>query len=223
LEIGYHRLGSCDGRAQRARVWGHMRAKTEIVRQRILAAALETMCDVGYEAASTRLVAERAGLSQSLMRYYFQTKEELWLAMIGEVMTTFSTDLSAGLKELRRRDPASVLRVVIDRIVRLGVRTPGFHRITLMEGTQNSPRLPWLIDEHFRTFYEFVFGLIKEGQALGQVRKLEPARLTYTLAALIGGFFAAAQQLRLLSGKDMFEPEEVDETIGFVSAILFED
>jgi TetR/AcrR family transcriptional regulator len=200
-----------------------MKAKTELVRQRILAAALETMCDVGYEAASTRLVAERAGLSQSLMRYYFQTKEELWLAMIGEVMTTFSTDLSAGLRELRQRDPASILRVVIDRIVRLGVRTPGFHRITLMESTQNSQRLPWLIDEHFRTFYEFVLGLIKEGQALGQVRKLEPARLTYTLAALIGGFFAAAQQLRLLSGKDMFDPKEVDETIGFISAILFED
>lgn len=199
-----------------------MNEKTEQIRQRILDAALATMGDVGYEGASTRLIAERAGISHSLMRYYFKTKEDLWFTMIGELMGIFTADLAADLESLRSSDSASVLRAVIERLVRFNAQAPGFHRLTLMESTQNSPRLSWLMERHFREFYEFLLALIVEGQAQGKVRKLEPLRLTYGIASLLGGFFTAAHQLQLLSGKDLFAADEVEQTLAFICAIVFE-
>lgn len=199
-----------------------MREKTEQIRKRILDAALQTMCDIGYEGASTRLIAERAGISHPLMRYYFKTKEDLWLAMIGELMAIFTADLSADMERLTSREPATVLRAVIERLVRFNAQSPGFHRLTLMESTQNSPRLPWLMENHFRSFYELLRNLILEGQAQGTVRKLEPLRLVYSIPSMIGSFYAAAHQLELLSGRDVFAPGEVDQTVEFICAIVFE-
>ncbi len=49
------------------------------MRERILAAAEAEFAVSGREAASTRAIATRAGCAQGLLRYYFPTKEDLWL------------------------------------------------------------------------------------------------------------------------------------------------
>jgi len=54
----------------------------EETRARILAAAIETFASVGYEAAHTRLLAERAGVKLPAIPYYFGSKEGLFRAVI---------------------------------------------------------------------------------------------------------------------------------------------
>jgi len=54
----------------------------EETRGRILAAAIETFASVGYEAAHTRLLAERAGVKLPAIPYYFGSKEGLFRAVI---------------------------------------------------------------------------------------------------------------------------------------------
>lgn len=46
-------------------------------KQRILKAALETFSEVGYDAATTKMISQRAGLNESLIQRYFQSKFNL--------------------------------------------------------------------------------------------------------------------------------------------------
>ncbi|MFH0754594.1 MAG: TetR/AcrR family transcriptional regulator [Candidatus Omnitrophota bacterium] len=45
--------------------------------QRILKAALEVFSEVGYDAATTKIISQRAGLNESLIQRYFQGKFNL--------------------------------------------------------------------------------------------------------------------------------------------------
>jgi len=50
--------------------------------QRILKAGIEVFSELGYDAATTKKVADRAGLNESLLHRYFESKAGLLLAII---------------------------------------------------------------------------------------------------------------------------------------------
>jgi AcrR family transcriptional regulator len=51
-------------------------------RERILAAALQVFAERGFDGARTREIAERAGANLGLIKYYFDSKEQLWKAAV---------------------------------------------------------------------------------------------------------------------------------------------
>lgn len=53
--------------------------------RRILETAIEVFADEGYEGASTRTLAERAGVNLPAIQYYFGSKEGLYRAAIGHI------------------------------------------------------------------------------------------------------------------------------------------
>lgn len=54
-------------------------------RDRILEAAYRTLVEFGYNQVSMRRIAVEAGVNQSLLHYYFGTKEHLMLEVLGYV------------------------------------------------------------------------------------------------------------------------------------------
>src|SRR4051795_9741054 len=54
-------------------------------RQAILRAALDLFAERGFDGASTRLIAERAGVGQPLLNYHFAGKQELWRAAVDDL------------------------------------------------------------------------------------------------------------------------------------------
>ena len=61
-------------------------ARGEDTRRRILETALEIFAAEGYEGASTRLLAERAGVNLPAIQYYFGSKEGLYRAVIEHIV-----------------------------------------------------------------------------------------------------------------------------------------
>jgi AcrR family transcriptional regulator len=59
--------------------------KGEDTARRILLAAIEVFAEEGYEGASTRSVASRAGVNAPAIQYYFGSKEGLHRAVIGHI------------------------------------------------------------------------------------------------------------------------------------------
>ena len=55
---------------------------TELRRQQIVAALLQEMAEAGYERASTKSIAARAGLAPGLLHYHFSSKEEILLELL---------------------------------------------------------------------------------------------------------------------------------------------
>ncbi|MEV2223544.1 TetR/AcrR family transcriptional regulator [Nocardia vinacea] len=65
---------------------GGSTAKTADIgtRQRLMAATEEIMREDGYAAATSRRVAERAGVKSALVYYYFPTMDDLFLAVLSD-------------------------------------------------------------------------------------------------------------------------------------------
>src|ERR1700758_1105142 len=68
-------------------------------RGRILEAALELFAASGFEGASTRTIAERAGVNLPAIQYYFGSKEGLYRAVVEQ----FSQEMRAGVAPIAER------------------------------------------------------------------------------------------------------------------------
>ncbi len=66
----------------------------EETRKRILDAAIAAFAEVGYEAAHTRLIAERATVKLPAIAYYFGSKEGLYRAVIQHIAAQFEKSMA---------------------------------------------------------------------------------------------------------------------------------
>ena len=80
----------------------------EETRRRILDAAIEVFADVGYEAAHTRLLAERAGVKLPTLAYYFGSKEGLFRAVIEHITAQFERNMEPVEARVRAAIDAGV-------------------------------------------------------------------------------------------------------------------
>src|SRR5882757_8685357 len=76
-------------------------------RQALLESALHEFAASGFEAASTRAIAARAGVRQSQLTYHFDSKDVLWRAAVDHLFGRFDREFVAAL-EPGPDDPASL-------------------------------------------------------------------------------------------------------------------
>src|SRR5262245_23936843 len=137
-------------------------------RDRILAAALVEFARLGFDGASTRSIAARAGVNQGLITYYFGGKDPLWRAAVTDVFSRLAEDTRRRLGELAEVDPVTRLRLVVRHFVRFAAEHPEVHRLMLQEGDGVGPRTRWL----HTTYVAPMFALITK--LVGGARKAIP-------------------------------------------------
>jgi AcrR family transcriptional regulator len=80
-----------EGRRRRPPEGGYARGEEK--RIRIVEVALRIFGEQGYEGASTRQIAQEAGVNPPALQYYFESKEGLYLACIEHIRAVFSKAL----------------------------------------------------------------------------------------------------------------------------------
>jgi AcrR family transcriptional regulator len=78
------------------RSWTHQ----EDNRARLIAAGYAILSEKGYEATTVKEIARLAGVSPGLFHYYFESKDELLLAVLYEAGMRFSQQLKQELQAL---------------------------------------------------------------------------------------------------------------------------
>lgn len=73
--------------------------------------AAKILCDMGYDKASLRDIAEAVGMTKAGLYYYFDSKEEL----LFKILDAFMEEILVGMQELHNQisDPAELLRAMI--------------------------------------------------------------------------------------------------------------
>jgi TetR/AcrR family transcriptional regulator len=169
-------------------------------RDRLVAAALPVFAQRGFEGATTREIARRAGVALAALPYHFETKEALWRAAADRIFGLLAerfTALSAGLGDLDGRERAEAL---LRDFVRFAAEQPELHRFMLQEGTGPSPRLTWLVDTHVRPLYTAVCQMIEAARAQGVAVPGRPEHLYYAMIGAASMPYAMAPEFRLLAG-----------------------
>ncbi|HEY1936196.1 MAG TPA: CerR family C-terminal domain-containing protein [Acetobacteraceae bacterium] len=93
----------------------------EETRQRILRAALQVFAAEGYDGASTRVLAQTAGVNLPAIQYYFGSKEGLYRAVIDHIGETVESRIAPVTEQIRnalaQREPSR--RELLDLLCRM--------------------------------------------------------------------------------------------------------
>lgn len=156
-------------------------------RAQILRAARAVFIERGYLAARVEDVAARANLSKGAVYFYFETKRDLFLALVREEQEQTYSFLDAAESDAR---PATV------KLVDLGQKYVGY-----FAGLKSPPRFFMMMceqairDDEIREelqavhqrFVEQVTRVIAQGIAEGAFRDIDPMAAAQVLKAMIDG------------------------------------
>ena len=148
----------------------------------ILAAALEVFAERGFQAARLEEVAKRAGVSKGALYLYFETKADLFRAV---VTTAISPNLE-HVKALASADAPfeQAARMGVGMLARTVVtdrRITGVVKLVIAE-SRNHPELATIWHETVvEPGIQLLTGLIKAAQARGEIRPGDPRLFAYGL------------------------------------------
>jgi AcrR family transcriptional regulator len=172
-------------------------------RERILEAALQAFAERGFDGATTREIAARAGANLGLLQYHFGGKLPLWRAAVDRAFAALRDGLGDVMREAAAADDRDRLRLLIRRYVRFVARNPEFLMIMHQEGKRAGPRTRWLVDRHVKPLYETTVRFVERAQRGGHLpAAISPVHFHYILAGSVGLIFHQAAECRRLTGMD---------------------
>ena len=148
----------------------------------ILAAALEVFAERGFQAARLEEVARRAGVSKGALYLYFETKADLFRAVVTDAISP----------NIERTKAVASADVPFEQAVRMGVgmlagkvvtdrRITGVVKLVIAE-SRNHPELATLWHETVvEPGVQLLTGLIAAAQARGEVRAGDPRLFAFGL------------------------------------------
>ena len=183
------------------------RRTSEAVAGQLLDAALVEFSIHGFEAASTRAIAQRAGWHQPQINYHFGSKEELWRAAIDHLFAA----LHEAVVDFVEFDgaPVEAFRASMTRFVQFSARHPELHRIMGVEASVDGPRLAWIVDHHAARLHQRVVEGWIAVRASGAGADLGPDEVWQLLIGLGARPFANAPEILRVTGTGPHEDEQL--------------
>ncbi len=177
-------------------------------RERILEAALGAFAQKGFDGASTREIAGRAGVQLGLLQYHFGSKQKLWQAAVdrafGEINRGLDDEMPRALDE---EDELARMRAGIRAHVHYTAHHPEFARLMHDEGKRRGPRMRWIVDRHVKPMFARMERTILQLQELGRIpADIPPLHFVYGLIGAIDTVFHQAEECRRVTGADPSDP-----------------
>ena len=197
-----------------------MQQRSLDTRERLVEAALEIFAARGFEGATTRAIAERAGVALAALPYHFETKDALWRAAADRIFERLRERFAAVLDEAAELELGERLRLLVEEFTRFAAAHPQLHRFMLQEGAGPSERLEWLAETHVRPIFAFVCDLVAQGQARRLLPRGRPEHLFYALIGAASMPYAVAPEYALLTGRAPDAPGLVDAHVDALLGLL---
>lgn len=170
----------------------------------LLAAAAVEFAAHGFDGASTRRIAERAGAHQPQINYHFASKEQLWRQTVDRLFALLAVAPPDGA------DAATGFAAAVRRFLAFSAEHPELNRIINQEATAASARLDWLVATHLRPLHAAVGAIWREVRASGAGADLEPDEVWELITTYGALRFANAPMLARLGISAGTAPADVD-------------
>jgi AcrR family transcriptional regulator len=180
------------------------REKQEI-RQRILSAAREIAAEEGWQAVSTRKVAERIEYSQSTIYDYFENKEAILLALLRFGYEQLVIAVQAAFASTD--DPEARLLAMTEAYWDFAFRSPELYQVMhgladISFGRYGHPDTPVEVKQSFRLTRE---AMEQWAEARG-VERVDFTDLMEARRGLIHGFITLTMARRITGGPERVKP-----------------
>jgi TetR/AcrR family transcriptional regulator len=196
-------------------------------RAAILQAAVREFSREGVAGARTDAIARAAGVNKALLYYYFKDKETLYGAVLDQVFGGLTESIQEALSS--NLPPREKLLAYAGAHFDYIANHPLYPRIVqgeMMRAARGgTPQLERIVQQYFRPLFSKLAAVIREGQAAGEFRSVDPLHFIPSMIAIIVFYFTNAPVMRMLTGADPFSAEFVSArraaVLDFISGALF--
>ena len=156
-------------------------------RAQILRAARAVFIDKGYLAARVEDVAKRANLSKGAVYFYFESKRDLFLALVHE-----EHENTYSFLDVAENDPRPAAVKLLDLGQKYldyfaGLKSPPRFFLMMIEQAIRDDEVREEVQAVHQRFLDQVTRMIAQGVAEGSFRDLDPIAVAQVLKALIDG------------------------------------
>jgi AcrR family transcriptional regulator len=191
----------------------------EATRNQILDAAEIEFAVTGLGAARTDAIAAQTGVTKAMIYYYFQSKEELYRAVLERCFTE-SLEKMEQL-QLDCLPPDAALVRLLEQILCCISENPRIGSILSLEAIQNKGKYyPKKLGD---LLYGTIIHILEQGIAAGVFRQLEPRHTAVNIVGTCAFYFTAQENLKYLwpgkrlLGKDLLQ-QHAQESLDLIMA-----
>ncbi|MGL4316544.1 MAG: TetR/AcrR family transcriptional regulator [Pseudomonas sp.] len=188
-------------------------------RQQILQAAIQVFEQAGFEGASTREIAKRAGVAQGLVTYHFANKDNLWR----EAVKLAFADVPL-LVELPPQPSAEQVRQAFRQFIRgyaqLCLKSSGMAMLLYQQIGQQDERFDWLVREQFLPSQQRLRPLYDACLASDLLKPMPFEHFCFSLAGLTNTYFALADVYRIATSHDPHDAPASAAIVEHIEALL---
>lgn len=184
------------------------RRDPEGTRAALVEAAVHEFAAHGFEGASTRSIAARAGVHQPQINYHFASKADLWCAALDHLFAELGDAIVAAVAGAD--DDLDVARRIIRTVVRESARRPELNRMMVKESSVAGDRLTWLVDHHVRDLFRAHATLWERLREQELVADTDALTAFYVLLGGSSLLYSNSPEARLLAGHDPMQPDRIE-------------
>jgi AcrR family transcriptional regulator len=165
--------------------------------QIILKAAEAEFLEKGYGNAKTVAIAQRAGVSHSMLHYYFRTKEQLFQKIFKEKVLEFTKVFTVIFEQ--NTDFKETLRRVIETQFKFVAQNPQLPLFIIREILSNKENREWAIKTLFPHLFPFlstIEKMLNTEIAKGAIRPIEIQNLLMNILSVNISTFIALPVLK---------------------------
>lgn len=183
---------------------GRKKIENPLTASRILAAAEEHFAAQGMAGARTEEIAAAAHANKAMLYYYFGDKRRLHRAVMENLLRQLrNVTFGAAAAKTNSRDR---LIVWMNGYFDFLATHPNYPRLVQREVMETS-KIQWIVREYFRPFHKRLTGLIEDGIASGEFRKVDPHQTVFTLLGMTVFYFASAPVMSRVTGHNILSAQ----------------
>jgi TetR/AcrR family transcriptional regulator len=179
----------------------------DAVRLRVLDAAEVVFAERGYRAATTREIAERAGIGKRMLFYYFPNKDAVYRAVLERVIT--------GLVEIHERfrdDPATVgVGEAIEGLTHFAAANLTAFKVWMREIIDGGPHLDSLVRQYIAPLFARGGAEVERNMIAGTFRPGDPMHMMVSVGGVSLFYFLLLPLLELVWDRDPLDPVTITE------------
>ncbi|MGP1354468.1 MAG: TetR/AcrR family transcriptional regulator [Parasphingopyxis sp.] len=179
-------------------------------RAKILDVALTTFAAKGFEGATLRDIAAEADVNHALIKYHFNSKDNLWKEAVRFLFERMHEELAVDAKEEAKLSELDRLKNAIRRYVRYCARHPEHARIMVQESIRDGKRLDWAVENFIGPQHADARPAFLRHMREGLWPDVQDISISYILVAASQMIFVLAPEIRRLYGVDTLSEEVVD-------------
>lgn len=161
-------------------------------------AAEEVFAEMGFEGASTSLIAKRAGLPKANLHYYFKTKNDLYQFVLRDIIELW---LNTAQEIQPEADPATALAHYIGQKIDLARDRPIASRVFANEVLHGAPRFDRFMRQDLKDWVERKSAIIETWINASRMDRIDPKHLFFMIWSTTQTYADFATQIAAVLGR----------------------